>query len=110
MKYKENDKRTQKLGQRLQEYRIRARVTQLEIAEAAGLTKNYISAIERGMHKCNAFTLIAYSEKCDVSADILLGIEKEDELPARINRLLAYSDDREKQAIISFIKNYRKNR
>ena len=106
MKYKENDKRTQKLGQRLQEYRV----TQLEIAEAAGLTKNYISAIERGMHKCNAFTLIAYSEKCDVSADILLGIEKEDELLARINRLLAYSDDREKQAIISFIKNYRKNR
>ena len=40
-------------GQMLQRYRESAKVTQQEIADATGLTKNYISSIERGVHKCN---------------------------------------------------------
>ena len=38
-------------GQMLQGYREQAKVTQQEIADATGLTKNYISSIERGVHK-----------------------------------------------------------
>ena len=50
-------------GQMLQRYRESAKVTQQETADATGLTKNYISSIERGVHKCNAQTFIAYAKK-----------------------------------------------
>lgn len=43
-----------RFGQMLQSYREGAKVTQQDIADATGLTKNYISSIERGVHKCNA--------------------------------------------------------
>ena len=37
-----------RFGQMLQGYREGAKVTQQDIADATGLTKNYISSIERG--------------------------------------------------------------
>ena len=61
----------EKLGQRLQFYREQAHLTQKDIADACGLSKNYISAIERGIHKCNAKTFIAYGKMCGISLDIL---------------------------------------
>lgn len=61
-------------GQMLQRYRERARITQQEIADAAGLTKNYISSIERGVHKCNVQTFITYAKKCEVSLDEMAGL------------------------------------
>lgn len=61
-------------GQMLQRYRESAKVTQQEIADATGLTKNYISSIERGVHKCNAQTFIAYAKKCGVSLDEMAGL------------------------------------
>ena len=67
------DKEAEELGQRLQRYRLSANVTQSEIGDACGLSKNYISAIERGVHKCNAKTFIAYGEVCKISLDILAG-------------------------------------
>ncbi len=39
------NKEDEALGQRLQLYRERARVTQQDIAKEAGLTKNHISSI-----------------------------------------------------------------
>lgn len=56
-----------RFGQMLQSYREGAKVTQQDIADATGLTKNYISSIERGVHKCNAQTFIAYAKKCGVT-------------------------------------------
>ena len=41
-----------RFGQMLQSYREGAKVTQQDIADVTGLTKNYISSIERGVHKC----------------------------------------------------------
>ena len=61
-------------GAMLQSYRVAANLTQQEIAEAAGLTKNYISSIERGVHKCNAQTFIVYAKLCNVSLDEMAGL------------------------------------
>ena len=73
-----------KFGQILQRYREGARITQQEIADAAGLTKNYISAVERGVHKCNAQTFIIYAQKCGVSLDEMAGLKP----TVKINRKL----------------------
>ncbi len=41
------DPEAQLFGRKLQRYREDAKVTQQELADAAGLTKNYISSIEQ---------------------------------------------------------------
>ena len=68
------DKDAYRFGQMLQTYRERAKVTQQDIADATGLTKNYISSIERGVHKCNAQTFIVYAKKCGASLDEMAGL------------------------------------
>ena len=70
------DKDAYRFGQMLQTYRERAKVTQQDIADATGLTKNYISSIERGVHKCNAQTFIVYAKKCGASLDEMAGLEE----------------------------------
>ena len=68
------------LGKRLQQYREERKVTQQEMADACGLTKNYISALERGINKINANALIGYANKLDVSLDELAGRTHEDHI------------------------------
>lgn len=80
-------------GLRLQSYREQANVTQQEIAQATGLTKNYISAIERGVHKCNAATFIVYAKKCNVSLDEIAGLEKNHLIP-ELRQLLSVMDEK----------------
>ena len=63
------------LGRRLQNYRLAEHVTQQEIADACGLSKNYISALERGVNKCSVQTLIRYCTRLDVTPNELLGYE-----------------------------------
>ena len=67
------DEEALKLGIRLQKYREDAKLTQQDIADATGLTRKYISSIERGLHKCTAQTFFAYAMKCGVSLDELAG-------------------------------------
>ena len=86
-------------GQMLQRYRESARVTQQEIAEAAGLTKNYISSIERGIHKCNAKTFIVYATKCGVSLDEMAGLTEKINLDRQLlMKLVDMSEDEQKRA------------
>lgn len=70
----DNEKNLQ-LCSRLQKYRKKKRVTQSEMAEYCGLSKNYISALERGVNRCNAQTMIDYAQKLEVSLDVLAGIK-----------------------------------
>ena len=51
------------LGKRLQYYREQGKVTQQEMVDACGLSKNYISSLERGTNKCNVAMIIGYSKK-----------------------------------------------
>ena len=97
------DEEAQKFGQILQKYREQAKVTQLEIAEAAGLTKNYISTIERGVHKCNAATFIVYAKKCHISLDEMAGLEKL-HLITELSQLLSVMDDKQQQKVADIIK------
>ena len=89
-----------KFGQMLQSYREQAKVTQQEIADATGLTKNYISSIERGVHKCNAQTFIAYAKKCNVSLDEMAGLVPKSKLNHKLlQKLSTMSKDEQERAI-----------
>lgn len=61
------------LHKRMQMFREAKNITQQEMADACGLSKNYLSAMERGAHRPNAATLIAYADKLEMSLDELVG-------------------------------------
>ena len=46
------------IGEVLQYYRKKAKMTQAEMASICGLSKNYISAVERGVNKVNSSSLL----------------------------------------------------
>ncbi len=94
------DKDTFQFGQMLQGYREQAKVTQQDIADATGLTKNYISSIERGVHKCNAQTFIIYAKKCGVSLDEMAGLVPKSKLNRKlIQKLSDMSEDEQERAL-----------
>ena len=87
-------------GQMLQRYREVAKVTQQEIADATGLTKNYISSIERGVHKCNAQTFIIYAKKCGVSLDEMAGLVPKSKLNRNLlKKISEMSEDEQERAL-----------
>ena len=75
------DNKEMTLGQRLQKYRKAGHVSQDEMGEFCGLSRNHISAIERDLYKCNVYTLIDYGKKLGVSLDILTGLDDYEILP-----------------------------
>ena len=84
----------------LQRYREGAKVTQQDIADVTGLTKNYISGIERGVHKCNAQTFIAYAKKCGVSLDKMAGLIPKSKLNRKlVQKLSKMSEDEQERAL-----------
>lgn len=65
------DERNRKLGQNMQYYRKEAHVTQKEMSEFCGVSKNHLSKIEQGVYKCPAHVFIDYGKKLNVSLDTL---------------------------------------
>ena len=90
-------------GQMLQGYREQAKVTQQEIADATGLTKNYISSIERGVHKCNAQTFIIYAKKCGVSLDEMAGLVPKSKLNRNLIKKISEMSEDEQERVLKIL-------
>ena len=45
------------------------------MAKVCGLSKNYLSSMERGEHKCNVRTLLGYCERLDLTPNDILEID-----------------------------------
>lgn len=99
----------EKLGQRMQQCRIDARITQSEMAKAIDLSEHYVSAIERGVHKCNARTLIAYAKKCNVSLDYLVGLPNNSNIIIELKETLSGMDQNQQTRLLEFLKAYKDN-
>lgn len=88
------------LGKKLQEHRKAKGITQAEMAKACGLSKNYISAVERGINNCSAKTLITYATKLGISLDELIGKEKKNNVnPELLEKLHSMSIKEQKELI-----------
>lgn len=75
-KEKEHERNVQ-IGKRMRLWRKNRHITQDDMAKCVGVAnKSYISSIERGEHSISAQVIIAYSQVLNVSADMLLGLEK----------------------------------
>ena len=76
-----------RIGHFLKSAREASNVSQAEIALTTGMTKNHISAIERGVSKASVELLLGYCKKLDISADILLGLSDGEILPELLAEL-----------------------
>lgn len=95
----------QELGERLKAARQAGNITQEEMAEACGVSKNHISVIERGLNTCSSHTLITYAEVLHASLDTLTGIDEntKDVLPELGNTLRRLSPQ-DQQKVLDIIK------
>lgn len=60
------------LGYKLKKYRLKAELTQAQLADEIGKGKNYISDIERGVKKPSLDVFISLAKTLNASADYLL--------------------------------------
>lgn len=67
---------TENLGAVLKKYRRGAKVTQQQIADLSGLSRSYISSIERGLYNINGKTLLIYMAACDININDILKEEE----------------------------------
>lgn len=95
------------LGKRLQMFREKNKYTQQEMASACGLSKNHISALERGCSQCSAGTLIGYAEKLNMSLDELAGLPapKSAVLP-ELEGMLARMTAEEQQSVLNSLRDH----
>lgn len=93
-----------KIGQRLKYYREQSGITQYQMAEYASLSKNYISAIERGINTTNIQTVITYSNKLGVSVDELLDTGFSDSINPELKHFLKDKSTSEQQHILDVLK------
>lgn len=94
----ENRKR---LGQRLQELREQAGITQLELSIKAGCSKNYISALERGVNKLTVPMLLEYCKATHLSPNKILEYDDGEKLNSELlNILNTFTKEQYERAII----------
>lgn len=60
------------IGRNIRHYRLKKKLRQEDLAEKAGLSTNYIGALERGEKIPSVETLIAIINALGVSADMIL--------------------------------------
>ena len=63
---------TKAIGSRISFFRMRANMTQMELAEKLGCTPQHVSAIERGVKTPKLDTFVAIANVLQVSPELLL--------------------------------------
>ena len=80
--------RNLKIGLALKSCREYAKVTQQELADKTGVSKNYISALERGLHKMTVNNLLDFCIALDVTPNELLGYRIDNDIHAELISLI----------------------
>ena len=70
-----------KIGRMLQASRESGRITQQEMADAVGLSKNHISKVERGESKASIPLLLGYCRKLNLTPNEILEFYDGEMLP-----------------------------
>ena len=92
-----------KIGRLLQEARESHGVLQSELCDATGLTKNHISAVERGISKASIRMLIGYCDKIGITPNDILGYGELNLIP-ELKELLSKTDKEQQKRITEMIK------
>lgn len=86
------------LGQNIQTYRKRKKITQEQFAEALNLSVSFISQLERGVAKTSLDTLSEISDYLDCSMGMLLNYSSKED-PLLLDLITTYQSLSRKQQI-----------
>ena len=103
MANKTNEEENVRLGRLLAYARELKNLNQVEMVESTGLTKNHISAVERGVSKPSISMLLGYCEKLNVTPNDILGYDSDGIIPELQQKLLEL-DQYEQEKILDIIK------
>lgn len=92
-----------KIGKLLQDARESHGVLQSELCDATGLTKNHISAVERGVSKASIRMLLGYCQKIGITPNDILGYSELNLIP-ELQEILACLDIEQQKKIVEMIK------
>lgn len=97
------DEENVKIGRLLQDARESHGVLQSELCEATGLTKNHISAVERGVSKASIRMLLGYCEKIGITPNDILGYSELNLIP-ELQEMLNHMNTEQQKRIVDMIK------
>ena len=103
MANKSNEEENIRIGRLLAYARENHRLLQSDLTEATGLTKNHISALERGVSKPSVETLLGYCKRLDTTPNDILGFNEEKILP-ELQIELTKMDKRQQEQILEIVK------
>ena len=100
------DQQLQEIGARLKQARLAKKLTQNQLAEAAGISVSFLSYLENGHQAMNIQTLISLLDVLNVSADWLLNNSTDSANHAaalEIEKELASCTPQEREAILRLV-------
>ena len=103
MANKTNELENQRLGRLLAYAREMKKVSQAEMVEKTGLTKNHISAVERGVSKPSIEMLLGYCDKLELTPNDILGYNADGIIP-ELRVELSKMDEAKQQKMLDMIR------
>ncbi len=103
MANKSNEEENKRIGRLLAYARESHRLLQADMLGATGLTKNHISALERGVSKPSVETLLGYCRRLDITPNEILGFS-DDKIIPELKMELSKLDSRQQGKILEIVK------
>ena len=103
MANKSNEEENKRIGRMLAYAREAHRLLQADMMDTTGLTKNHISALERGVSKPSVETLLGYCKKLDTTPNEILGFN-DDKIITELQIELSKMDRKQQETILEIVK------
>ena len=91
------------LGQRMRYFRELSGMSQTDVSAKTGISKNYLSAVERGVNIPSANILITYAKGCHISLDDIAGLPRDDGILPELRMRLSTLDIETQRIILQMI-------
>lgn len=88
------------IGSRIRRYRWKSKISQEELAEAAGISTTHMSHIETGTTKLSLTVLANISFALNISADLILNGENSVSKKSELENIFASSDERQTRILL----------
>ena len=92
-----------KIGRLLQVAMEQHKVSQATLCDSTGLSKNHISAVERGLSKASVKMLLGYCEKLGITPNDILGYGELNLMP-ELREVISTMDMEQQQKVLDMIK------
>lgn len=91
------------LGRRMKYFRELSGMSQTDVSTKTGISKNYLSAVERGVNIPSASILITYARECHISLDDIAGLPRDDGILPELRVRLSTLDIETQRIILQMI-------